>query len=78
MSQYWWESINKATKSAYFVGFTCTEIQFKKNYALAPGHFTLCSGPAEVWQIDFIQLPLFQGYEYLGNDLIFKNIIPTW
>ena len=38
--------------------------QKEKPVCTAPGEFKLPNGPLEVWQIDFIQLPLFHGYKY--------------
>lgn len=32
---------------------------------MSKGHFPLPFGPFEVWQMDFIQLPPFQGYKYV-------------
>lgn len=63
MNQYWWRNINKAAKSAYLSCPTCPK--YKTPAHSAPRHFILPNGPLEVWQMDFIQLPLSHGYKYV-------------
>ena len=65
MNQYWWGNINKATKSAYLICHTCPKYNPKKPFHTTAGHFKLPNGPFEVWQMDFIQLPLSHGCKYV-------------
>lgn len=53
----WWENIKKAAKSAYLACPTCPKYNPGKPVHSAPQHFKLPSGPFEVWQMDFKQLP---------------------
>ena len=59
MNLYWWVNINKATKSAHFACPTCP----KYNPGKSPGQIKLPKGSLEVWQMDFMQLPLSNGCE---------------
>lgn len=60
INQYWWENINKATKSTYF---SCPTYPKYNPGQTVHRYFQLSNEPFEVWQMDFIQLPHFHGYE---------------
>lgn len=46
---------------------TLPEIQLTQGKPVhtVSGHFQLPNGPFMVWQMDFMQLPMFHGYKYV-------------
>ena len=75
VNQYWWENINKATKSAYLTCSIYLKYNPGKPVCTALRHFKLPNGPFEVWQTDFIQLPLSHGYKYV---LVMVCMLSHW
>ena len=77
MNQYWWGYINKATKGTFLTCPTCLKYNSGKLVGTAPRHLKLPNGPLEVWQMDFIQLPLSHGYKYVLVTVCFHTRLKT-
>ena len=53
MIQYWWENINKASKSVNLIFPTCLKYNPEKPVCSAPEHFKLPNGQLKAWKMDF-------------------------
>ena len=65
MNQYRWRNINKAAINVHLTCPTCLNYNAGKPVCTAFRHFKLRNGPFEFWQMNFIQLPLCNGYKYV-------------
>ena len=65
MNQYWWGNMKEVTKSAYFTCPIYLKYNPGKPVYTVSGRFQLPNGPFMVWQMDFMQLPMFHGYNYV-------------
>lgn len=63
MNTYWWEMLKGLQKCLDHL-FHLSKTQPRKHVCSAFRHSKLLNGPFEVWQINFMQLPLSHGYNY--------------
>lgn len=57
--------MKEVTKSAYFTNPIYLTYNPGKPVHTVSGCFQLPNGPFMVWQMDFMQLPMFHGYKYV-------------
>lgn len=57
--------MKEVTKSAYFTSPIYLTYNPGKPVHTVSGCFQLPNGPFMVWQMDFMQLPMFHGYKYV-------------
>lgn len=72
MNQYWWGDVHKAAQSTYPL---CSKCNPGKPVHTAPRRFELPSGPAECWQLVFIQYAPSRGYKRV---LVMAGCVLSW